>query len=289
MNHEQIDQFDLIDRYVRGNLPAEESAAFEEHFVDCSECVARLQTTKNFLKDLRLVAAEQAVQNDSRPVGGAFRVVLMRPVAWAAACLLVGAVAGTLFAIYYTRGLRDEIEQAKSLSEQWQRRYEDERQASISADQAHREAEAQRGEQLRALEAELKQQEALGAQAAEPTRRLPSEGNLPLFILNSVRSGEPNPARPVNSIDLPRTAPIFAFSIALEDETRYETYRITILDGHRRPVWKSGELRPGRQSALSIWLKTSLFQPGGYTLIVEGDDKDGRKNQIGNYPFLIIK
>ena len=38
-----------------------------------------------------------------------------------------------------------------------------------------------------------------------------------------------------------------------------------------------------------IWLRASLFRPGDYTLIVEGVDKQGGKNEVGNYPFLVVK
>jgi anti-sigma factor RsiW len=293
MNHKQIDQLDLINRYVMGDLLAEESASFEEHFVDCAECIARLQTTENFLKDLRFLAAQRAVEFEPRPASGALRPFLnpffSRPVALATASLLIAGLIGTFFLLSYMRGLRDEIAQTKSLSEQWQRRYEDERQSSVSAEQIHGEAEARRAEQIRSLEAELKQQKALRAQRSGPIRRLPAEGDLPMLVLTSVRSGEPNPTGPGNRIDLPRAAAIFAVLISLEDEARFETYRITILDDRRRLVWKRGELTQGRQGALSIWLETSLFQPGDYSLIVEGYDKEGRKNEIGNYHFLIDK
>lgn len=294
MDHEQIDRLDLIDRYVMGKLPAEECAVFEEHFVDCPECIARLQTTKAFLKDLRLVAAEQAAQIEPRSARSAsphgLKSFLLHPVTWAAACLLIAGVTVALFVNDHTRRLRDEVAQAESLSEQWQRRYEDERQSAMSADQMHRAAEAERAEQLRALEARLKQQDAMRAETrAKPAGRLPSEGNLLLFILNSVRSSGPDPAGPVNQIDLPRTAVIFAFSIAPEEERQYETYRITIFDDRRRLVWKRGELTPGPQGALSIWLKASLFRPGDYDLVVEGVNKEGEKNEVGNYPFLIVK
>ncbi len=294
MNHEQIDQLDFINHYLMGDLSSEEIAGFEEHFVDCPQCIARLQTTKNFLRNLRLVAAAKAAQIDPRPARSAFRHGLksffLQPMVWAAVCLLVAVVTGAVFVIHHTRGLRDEIAQAKSLSEQWHRRYEDERQSAMSVDQMHREAEVQRGEQLRALEAKLEQQEAERAETqVGPTRLPPSEGNLPLFILTSVRSGGPNPTESVNRITLPRTAAIFAFSIALEDETRYETYRITITDDRQRLVWKSGELTPGRQGALSVWLKTSLFRSGDYTLIIKSHNKEGGTDLIGNYPLLIVK
>jgi hypothetical protein len=290
MDHKQIDQFDLIDRYLMGKLLADESASFEEHFVDCPDCIARLQTTKNFMQDLRLVAEQVAQREPHRPRSTFWQGVknlFPKPLVWAVGCLLI-AVAGTFFVIAYTLRLQDEANQAKSLSEQWQRRYEDEHQSARTADRMHQETEMRQAEQLRALEEKLKEEEAQRAKmAAESSRRLPSAGNLPIFILNSVRSGEPNRTESVNRINLPRSAAIFAFSITLEGETRFETCRIKIFDDRQRLIME--ELVPIRQGALSVWLKPGLFHPGHHNLIVESNDKEGRRGVVGYYPFLIVK
>src|SRR5215210_9521555 len=101
MDHEQTVQYDLVDRYLMGKLPAEESAGFEEHFVDCPQCIARLQTTKNFLQDLQFVAAQQASRLDHyQPNGGSrhfLQLISRKPLALAVGCLLIAAVACTVF------------------------------------------------------------------------------------------------------------------------------------------------------------------------------------------------
>lgn len=292
MDHEQIDQLNLIDRYLMGKLLADESAGFEEHFVDCPRCIARLQTTKNFMQDLRLAAVEQAAHTAPRAPRngwrGAVKTFLPKPLAWVGVCMLIAAAGGAFFVIDYTRRLRDEANQATRRAEQGQRRYEDERQAAAAADQLHREAEAQQNEQLRALAAKLKAEEARRAEMAAASRRLPSAGNLPLFALASVRSGESNPAESMNRVILPRAAAIFALSVALEGETPYEAYRITILDEGRRPILKRDRLSPGSHDALTVWLQPGLFRPGHYMMVVEGD-RSGGSSVVGNYPFLIIK
>lgn len=291
MNHEQIEQLDLIDRYLMGQLPAEVSSGFEEHFVDCPQCIARLQTTKIFLRDLRLAAAEQSAQIGPHPPTNLFRQFLkslfVKPLSWAAVSLLIAAAIGAVFVFDYTRRLREEVNQAKTHSEQWQRRYEDERQSAMVSDRIRSEAEAQQAEQLRALEAKLKQQEAQGSKT-EPGRRSSPEGNLPIFVLTSLRRGEPIPAEGDNQIKLPNSATIFAFSIPLEGETRYETYRIRILDDQGELKREIRNLPPVRQGALYVWFNKDSFRPGRYSLIVEGNKKDGR-DQVGIYPFLIVK
>jgi hypothetical protein len=294
MNHEQIDQFDLIDRYLMGKLPEEESNGFEKHFVDCPQCLARLKTTKCFLQDLRLVAAEQVSQIDHQPPRSRSwhfpQRLLHSPRAWAAACLLIAAVASAVFVVDYTRRLHTQVNQAESLSEQWQRRYEDERQAAISADSKHQETELQQAEKLRALEAKLKDEEAQRTKlAAALARGISVEGNVPIFFLHSVRGSEPETSESVNSITISRSSAMFFVSISLEEEGRFENYQITIFDDRERRIWKSPLLTPVQRDSLSISLRSSLFRPGHFSLIVEGIRKEGGKDPVGNYPFQIIK
>ncbi|MEN3334467.1 MAG: hypothetical protein V7641_3832 [Blastocatellia bacterium] len=291
MDHEQINQLDLIDRYLMGKLPAEESTGFEEHFVDCPQCIARLQTTNRFLQDLRFVTVEQALQINTRQPRSAFRRFLQRlfhkPLALAIGCLLIAAFAGAVFV--NTQRLRTEINQVRGSSEQWQRRYEDERQSAFSTDRKHQETELQLTEQLRALEAKLDDEQAQRARmAAAFSRRMRPEGNLPIFILTSVRGSEPNASEGANKVILPRSSAMFAFSISLEGDLRFENYRIRIFDHRHRLIWKSRRLTPDRYSSLSLGFKSDFFLPGPYSLIVEGDNKEGRWDVVGNYPFLIV-
>jgi hypothetical protein len=293
MDHEQIDQLGLIDRYVMGRLLADESASFEEHFVDCPQCIARLQTTKDFLQDFRRLTAAQAAQREPRQKAAGWPLILQallrRPVALAAGGLLIAVIANAVFVIYYTRGMRAAVNQTQRLAEQWEGRYEDERQRAIAADQRHQEAESQQAEQRRALEAKLKDEEAQHAkEAADLGRRLPVGGNLAIFVLTSLRGREPVAAEPTKRIAVPRATALFALSIGLEGERHYALYRGTIYDEHDRPVW-SGQLIPGQSDTLSAWLNPAAFRPGHYSLIVEGVTKAGEAETVGNYPFQFTR
>ncbi|HEX8088272.1 MAG TPA: hypothetical protein VF762_05435 [Blastocatellia bacterium] len=294
MDHEQIDQFDLIDRYLMGKLAAEEGAGFEEHFVDCPLCIARLQTKKSFLRDLRLVATEQTVQIDRHEQAIGFRqpprTSFSGPVALAAVCLTIAAMAGAIFVLNHTRRIREQVSRAESSAEQWQRRYEEEHQSTISAEEKRQEMESQMTGQLRALEAKLKEAEARRARMeAELGRGTIPNGNLPFFILTSVRGGDLTASEAVNEIKLRRSSAMFAFSISLEGESEFVSYRITIFDDRHRLVWKSGRLTPDANDALSIILKQDLFRPGHYSLKVDGVKRAGGADAFGNYPFRIIK
>lgn len=294
MDHKQIDQLNIIDRYLMGKLLAEESASFEGHFVDCPQCIAQLQTTEKFIQDLRFVAAEQASQTPHRQPRRTFaeniQTLLRKPLAWAACCLLLSTAAGLFFVIDYTRRLRTDLSQAESLSKQWEHRYEEERQSAMLAERKHQETELQRAEQLSALEAKLKDEETQRAKmAAGFNQRISLEGKQSIFPLTSVRGSEPDGTEPIDKITISRSSTIFAFSVPLDGEEQFENYRITIFNDHRRPIWKSRNSMPDKYNSFSLFFKPELFRPGHYSLTVEGFKKEGGWTVLGNYPFQITK
>lgn len=288
MRHEEIDKLNLIDRYLMGKLLAEESASFEDHFVDCPQCISDLRMTKNFMQDLRLVAAEQAFQIDrpqpKKAFGHFLQTLSGKPLAWAMSCLLIAAAIGAFFVIDYTRRLRAEVNQAENLSKQWEQRYEAERESAILADSKHQETQLRQAEQLLALEAKLKEHSTKTEK--ERIRRAPSEGDR-IFVLTSTRGGGPNNTEAVKRIAIPRSAEIFAFSIPLEEEQQFESYRATIY--RRGLVFNRRSLTLDKKTgSLYAWFKRGFFRPGGYSLTIEGFKKESEKAIIGSYPFSII-
>src|SRR5581483_7147984 len=123
MNHQEIEQFDLIDRYLMGKLLGEERTSFEAHFVDCPQCIARLQTTKSFLEDLRGVTAQSwqlEPPSKARSIGAVLQA--RRALLLAFGVLLLAVIAGTVFVANHTRRLRAEADQARQLASQWEQR-----------------------------------------------------------------------------------------------------------------------------------------------------------------------
>lgn len=306
MDHEQINRFALIDRYLMGKLPAEERARFEEHFVDCPQCIAQLHTTKGFIRDLRLVAAAQIVAAEpivaaesaspiaphqpNRSWGFYLQGIWRRPLALAFGCLLIAMVIAAAYLVVYTRQLRREVNQAYTRYEQLERRYEDERESAMATDRMHQETALQQSEQIQTLTAKLKDAAAQRTKmTAELNRQMRPAGNLPIFPLVSVRGQERSGSEPVNKIALSGSATMFAYSIQLVEEKPYDHYRITIFDDHKRRIWQNRRLIPDANRALSTAFNSNFFRPGYYSLIVEGVNKADGRVTVGNYPFLITK
>jgi hypothetical protein len=92
MEHKQIEETNLIDRYVRGTMPADLREAFEEHFLDCPECLHQLELASSLREGLRLSAADlTASANTSRVRSGSWFAWRWAPIA-AAACLVLAAI-----------------------------------------------------------------------------------------------------------------------------------------------------------------------------------------------------
>lgn len=289
MKHSYIEQYNLVDLYLMGKLAAEESARFEEHFIDCPECIDRLNTTKDFLQDLRMVAAQQTSQTDNyRPKGLAryfSQILSPKALALAAGCLLILAIAGMILLINRVGSLQAEVDEAKNVSAQLERRYEEERQTADSSDKKRQEVEQELTEQLRRLEAKIQNEQKQRANMATESGGGMQPGiNLPIFVLKTIRTA----SEPGNEIDLSRARQGFLMSVALEDDINYKDYRMTILDSRNRTIWKRGGYKPNSYNALSIGFNSRYFQPGNYLLRVEGVAKEGNLTRIADYPFRII-
>ncbi|HYP27550.1 MAG TPA: zf-HC2 domain-containing protein [Blastocatellia bacterium] len=298
MDHDYIEQFDLVDQYLMGRLASEESARFEEHFVDCPQCLDRLKTTGNFIHDLKLLTAQEAIQSDEGVPKGpswssSFQPFRSKPLALAASFLLLVTIAGALLMTSQIRRLRSEVNEAKSASAEWERRYEEERSSASLSDQKREEAERSFAEQLRTLEARLakgdepKTQPAPGAGAEGPTS-VESGTDLPIHSLHAVRGGGESGGGMTNEIALPGSPSGFGITIPLEGDVKYKNYRVTIFSNNR-VIWKKNDSKPNRYNSLSMVFNSALFRPGNFLLTVEGVTEDGGSVPVGNYPFRITR
>src|SRR5882724_2100228 len=134
MNHNYINKADLIDRYIIGRLPEEEGFSFEQHFVDCPQCLIQLKITERFVDELRLAAFQEVPAADSsnnsdkpgwteilRIVLQLFTGKLFGVAATAAALVLLSAVVAS----YYVLRLRSELRQTSAVSAQLQSKYDE--------------------------------------------------------------------------------------------------------------------------------------------------------------------
>jgi hypothetical protein len=118
MDHGYIDEHNVADCYILGTLSAEERARLEEHFVDCPQCLDRLEDVERWRRALKAAVAEGP-----------------RVIAWpskTASVLLAACLVLAVAPVFLWRELsraRADLDRARSASSNWQRRYEESLQA----------------------------------------------------------------------------------------------------------------------------------------------------------------
>jgi hypothetical protein len=132
MNHRAIEDGNLVERYVNRTLPAEELAPFEEHLVECAECLEQVEWTERLRDGLRAYAA-------STPVP---RTAPRRVRAWPQARQFLPLAAGIAAAVVGTalveRTLwQAQLERERATSATWQSRYDAERRGRAADAQDH--------------------------------------------------------------------------------------------------------------------------------------------------------
>lgn len=161
MMHQKIADEEVIERYVRNQLGAEERKAFEEHYFTCEECFEKLQAMERFTVGIRDAAGRGVLREKASSEAPAWRFApFWTPLLGTCALgmLLVVIAAGSW---YYV--------QLKSL----------------------------RGD-LSASTAELEREKAARAALAQQLdRTLQAEPNVPLTMLQSTRDVQAQPTEAI--------------------------------------------------------------------------------------------
>ena len=62
MDHNEAVRLQAAEKYLLGELPKEQHAAFEEHYFDCSACAEEMKASAAFMESSRQVVREEAPQ-----------------------------------------------------------------------------------------------------------------------------------------------------------------------------------------------------------------------------------
>jgi hypothetical protein len=255
MDHAYIEERGLIDLYHRGQLPPEEEAGFEEHFVGCPDCQERLQMARGFQRGLKTVVAEDVAK------AGLLAWLLRRPRrTWIALAALI--VAAVLPVLGYLAGSRGATPMNTEAS--WRQLFEKEKQSADDLRQRLEESERQRLAQ------------------AEVTPAPPSPlVNTPVFLLTAIRGEEEATSVKINS-------GFFSLAVDAGDDPRFGSYRVTITDARGARVFREAGLKPNALEALLLTFPAGFFKPGDYRLVLEGVKPDDGAVELGGYSFRIV-
>lgn len=284
MDHNYIDEFDIVERYLASRLAEGETAEFEEHFVDCLECVGRLETTKAFVDGLRRVASDRAAAGPDRSneiLVTERSTVSRKAFAATAGALSLIIIAAAVLAFAQARRYRAEADQARNASTQWESRYEEERQSSAAAEKHRQESESELTEQIAQLKTELERKKDAGPATT-------GEANVAVLALSATRGNDASSGT-LNEVFLSRSSRSVLLSVQLEGERELKTYRMTIESDQHQPIWKMGGFRPNAYNSLLASLSSTLFRAGKYLLTLDGVARDGSIRIVGQYSFHVRK
>ena len=289
MDHSYIEEVAIVDHYLLGQLTPEESARFEEHFMDCPACLDNLTVKKGFINGLRLMASQEAA---APPRWGRWVADIREmafPKTWAVAAgftFLAALIGAATLLAGHIRRLRVDADQTRIASARWEQRYgeamESAAQAGIKQQQEKNELNGEVGE-LRARIDELQE----SARTAGSGQSIRPQVNVASFQLESGRGpGQPGSKR-VNEMALPSSSA--SFVIFFETEAGYGRYRVSVVSEDGKTLWRDLRSMPDSSNSMTVIFNSRFFQPGGYNLTVEGVTKEGGFHEISNYPFHVTK
>jgi Putative zinc-finger len=264
MDHQYIEEHNLADRYLTRQLSPDERARFEEHFVDCPECLDRLALAEMF----RESAADQAVDHPApdedireerlsrpeplppAPPPARLRLVRGRGVMIGAAIALLALPSA--FFIGDILGMR----------ENWREQY-----AALAAE----------------LEAASR-----GPAAAKSGSVAAERPSASVFMLQLLAPDVGTEAETA-VISLPGSPQPIVIVAGGQPDTTIRTYRVSILDAKQAVVWTQSGLQPAAGAILGVTVPSAALPEGDYQFWVYAQTADRNYRKLGWAPFTVAK
>jgi hypothetical protein len=281
MDHTDVEERNIVDRYVMGKLPAAEAEGFEEHYLSCPECLYRLDLAESMQRGFKRAAGQDAERlvaaRQLAVVAWLSRLGRSRQVAALAMALFVLAVLPAGLAVRQL-GERDrELERTRSVLQQ-------ERQRAAVGSGGAAAVETLRSE-LQASQRDLaREREARARTAAELAQSRQPRGNVPILFLEAERGGG---SEPTFRLRLPPAPGWVVLALAI-DPPHQPGYRVVLQDVRGREIWRGDDLRLDERDSLSLSLPTPLLAPGDYTLTVEGLAPGRKPLPAGRFVFRAL-
>lgn len=290
MNHTQIDQEQIAERYVLGQLSGEEAARFEEHSLSCDRCLDRLEAAEGLRRGLATVAAQKAQETITRAVGFGLlaRWAHSRYAPVALTLLLVAALVPTGVLWMQLEEAEREIARVEAAHAETTDAPADAAtegagnelaalQERLAAVQRERDAQ---NERLEGADAELRRLEGELERAARPQPRRPAV-NVPLLTLEPERSvpgGEPS-AR----LALADGTELVLLSLDVAGRD-FASFGLILRGPRGESLWQASGLVPDETGFLNVAVPTGLLGAGAHRLELTGADGD---QVLGRFPFRV--
>ena len=280
MTHQQIQDNEVIERYVQHQLTPAERQEFQEHYFACDECFDQVQMSARFIAGVReasrsgVLAAESGHAAQSSILPALFYPNWIRN--WAIPALAMSfLVAAVLLGVWSLSVRRENQRLAREANEQSRVAEELQRsEAKIRELEASGTASSEQLEVLRKENERLKEEIATAAgrpetqvaQIRQPDANLPVINIYPLG--DTQRSGG---GSEINQLRLPPG--IERFVLLLSDfESGYSNYHVEISDSAGRQLMRRVGIKPDRNGEIRVVLNR-LFSAGQYRVKLYGQGK----------------
>jgi len=286
MEHRYIEEYNIIDRYLLRKLSDEDLVRFEEHFLDCRQCLKQMEMTERLRAWLGKAIAEEVLRSQADVQGGAFTRVARRSRVRQMACLS-GVVLLILLPVLWLalkwKSARHDLAQAYETISEWQHKSADREQSLMREMQAReRQWLAQRDQLVVQLENERKEHRRL-APGINEVAGLRSV--LPIFVLSPARSNAPGLSQPANRIILSSHSESIILMLEFEPDLDIQSYRATLLTADNRSIWHESQLKPGSKGTIALGFNGSLLKPNQYLLRLEGLSSQAGYVPVAQYNF----
>lgn len=240
-DHTLRDRDLVVEHYLSRQLSEEEAAAFEEHYLECPDCLDQLETARALRRGLATVVAEDA----ARPAPRSRSWLL------AAALFLAALVPAGWWGHTSLRLERDL--------------------AVATATHADRVAGLERDLENRASEV-LRVTEERAALLGELAREREPQTNAPYLPLSALRSGPPS--APTVRVTRPTGAGRIVVGLAVGPDELGPF--VAALRSGERELWRGRGLHPDTLGEVRISFHAEMLPPGDYVVELEGAGRVGR-------------
>ncbi len=262
MTHQEIQQQEIIERYVRRQLTPDERRAFQEHYFACDECFEQVQTTARFVAAVRQASRRGLfAENAAEPVS--WLANLFTPaIGFAAAALILAATIGWLV-----------FRQPTALRQDFAR----EQQPSPSPNQTG--APDQNTARIASPTPEQNERPRLQDQ-----RDLLAQNSPPVVLLESSRDASAGG----NQLTLPANASSAILRVEVEPDSPFTGFQFQLFDSARRLVTTVTSGKASARGGVSVNVPAHNFQSGKYLVKCFGL-KNGQRELVGEYDLRVIK
>lgn len=258
--HSQIEEQEIVERYVMNRLPPDEQRAFEEHFFTCEECFEDVQAAQRLIAGMRDAGRKGLLGGDrlkaarimDAPLWAGWRSWAIPAFAFSSCAALVLTVLTAWLFLYRMPRMQREIEQAS------QKRL----QQTIAELQVHDQART-------ALETQLGRGNA-------------PEGNLPFVMIEATRDA----AAPPNEVIVPAGEHHLVLWVEVEPARRLSSFRLQFYTEKNQLVETVENLKRNAYGALVVSLSAEHLQSGKYLIRLTGEEPQ-RSTLLGEYRLEI--